>query len=158
MRSILPIEDGYAWRVFWLQGAVSFLIWILYGVGLRRRTERTVARVESWSRTVRILLGVACLVLSGVLLLAGLAALRALAGPQPTEGLETVPWIAVTLLGIAFVELQVLGATIMVSLAKPASVPGRRPRASNKRRSSRWRTIATYREDSSTWKRKGKGR
>ena len=144
--------------MFWLQGAVSFAIWILYGIGLRRRTERTVARVESWSRNTRAAVGAACLILSGVLLLAGLAALRTLAGPQPTEGLETVPWIAVTLLGIAFVELQVLGATIMVSLARPTSVSKRGPGASNPWRGSRWRTIATHREDSSTWKRKVKGR
>ncbi|HCE01493.1 MAG TPA: hypothetical protein DER07_10680 [Armatimonadetes bacterium] len=144
--------------MFWLQGAVSFLIWILYGIGLRRRTERTVARVESWSRNTRAAVGAACLILSGVLLLAGLAALRTLAGPQPSDGLETVPWIAVTLLGIAFVELQVLGATIMVSLAKPTSVSKRGPGASNPWRGSRWRPIATYREGHWISKRKDRRR
>ncbi|MFN3684293.1 MAG: hypothetical protein ACK41F_10235 [Fimbriimonadaceae bacterium] len=153
---MLPTRDGYAGRVFWLQGAVSFLIWILYGIGLRRRTERTVAWVESWSRGVRTAIGAACLILSGVLLLAGLSALRALAGPRPDGGLETVPWIAVTLLGIAFVELQVLGAVILVSLAGPTSVSRGRPRASKHTGRARWRTIATYREGKPVIKRKGK--
>ncbi|MEJ5170282.1 MAG: hypothetical protein WHU10_04780 [Fimbriimonadales bacterium] len=139
---MLPTEGGYALLVFWLQGAVSFLIWILYGVGLRRRAERTARMVEHWGHGVRVFAGAACLILSGVLLLAGLAALRHLAGPQPADGMETVPWIAVTLLGILFVELQVLGATIMVSLARPDRVPHGRHRTSKPWGRSRWRVVA----------------
>ncbi|MCX7801332.1 MAG: hypothetical protein N2109_13460, partial [Fimbriimonadales bacterium] len=117
-----------------LQGAVSFLVWILYGLALRRRSERIAAAVSRLGRGWRVAAGALAMMLSGVLLLGGLAALRSLAAPRPDGSLDTVPWIAVTLLGIAFVELQVFGAAVMVSLTREGSVPAAPSQTSKKRR------------------------
>lgn len=131
---MLPAGGGYAVRVSWLQGSVSFLAWILYGLALRRRSERIVALVSRLAPAWRVAAGVLSLLLSGAVLLGGLIALRSLSAPRPDGSLDAAPWIAVTLLGIAFVELQVFGAAVMVSLARGAPVAAARPRTSNKRR------------------------
>lgn len=131
---MLPAGGGYAVRVSWLQGAVSFLVWILYGLALRRRSERIVAVASRLGPRWRVAAGVLAMLMSGAVLLGGLIALRAVSAPRPDGSLDAATWIAVTLLGIAFVELQVFGAAVMVSLARNAPVAAPRPRTSNKRR------------------------
>jgi hypothetical protein len=99
----------------WLQAGVCFVIWVAYGLWLRRSSERLRARFCTMGRTSRTLLGSVGLV-GGLGVLAGGLYLVSRGGGLGTSGLEPWAWATVALLGLGFVHLQVLGAAAMVSL------------------------------------------
>jgi hypothetical protein len=103
--------------VIWPQALLSFLVWLAYGVWMRRRSDALRARLAGMSRARRVFLGSAGLVLSAFGLLAGLVAVSAMGGLR--EGALTPwAWLAVTVLGLGFVHMQVLGAAAMISLVQ----------------------------------------
>ena len=101
--------------MIWLQAGACFVLWVGYGLWLRRRSEGLKARMQGASRRSRTVLG-------SVGLLAGLAVLATglflvfQAGGLGEAGLKPWAWLAVAVIGGAFVYFQVLGAAAMVSL------------------------------------------
>lgn len=112
--------------MIWPQAAVSFLVWIGYGAWMRGRSERLRARLMGSSRGFRVFLGSAGLILSAFALLGGLAGISALGGVQE-GGLLLWAWLAVTLLGLGFVHLQVLGAAAMITIVQERETHNDRP-------------------------------
>lgn len=101
--------------MIWQQAALSFLIWLLYGFLLRRRSEELRARLRAASRTSKVLLGSVGFIGGAVLLLGGLWGIAA-AGGVVQGSLTIWAWASVTLLGLVFVHTQVLGAAAMITL------------------------------------------
>jgi hypothetical protein len=101
--------------MIWLQAGICFLLWVAYGVWLRRYSERIRLTMHGRSRTVRTLIGSVGL-LGGLAILAfGLYAVYSLGGVQ--DGVLTMlGLLAVGLIGLVFVHVQVLGAAAMITL------------------------------------------
>lgn len=113
--------------MIWLQAGACFVLWMGYGLWLRRRSERLKGWMHASSRRTRTLLG-------SVGLLAGLAVLALglywvfQAGGLGEDGLKPWAWLVVALVGAAFVHLQVIGAAAMVSLVvEEVTAQARRP-------------------------------
>ena len=101
--------------MIWLQGALSFLVWIGYGVFQSRRSEKIRAQVGAIPRSTRGLLGAALFFVGAMVLLGGLfLVLRG--GGFTASGMTAWAWLVVTVLGFAFVHAQTLGMAMLVSL------------------------------------------
>ena len=82
---------------------------------MRRSSEKMRATMHGKSRRARTLLGSVGLLAGLALLVGGLYAIYALGGVE--DGLlKPWGWAAVTLVGAAFIHLQVLGAAAMITL------------------------------------------
>lgn len=103
--------------MIWGQAAVSFLVWVGYGFWLRGRSELLRARIIGLGRPKRVLLGSIGLLASIAVLLGGLY-LVVLVGGVQAGALTPWSWPLVTLLGLGFVHMQVLGATAMITLVQ----------------------------------------
>lgn len=110
--------------MIWQQGALSFLVWLLYGYLMRRRADELRIRMREAGRTKKVLLGSVGLIGGAVLLLLGLWQVAAFEGIGPA-GLTLWAWAAVTLLGLVFVHLQVLGAAAMITLIQESETADR---------------------------------
>jgi hypothetical protein len=120
--------------VIWLQASISFLIWLAYGLFLRRRSEGLRVQLSHMSRQKRVLLGSVGIIGSALVLLAGLYGLASLGGIQH-DSMTLWAWPAATLLGVFFVHMQVLGAAAMITLVQEEVTRGASP-ASVKREES----------------------
>lgn len=87
------------------------LVWIAAGM-LTWRAGAVRARFGAASRSRRILFSSVFFLLSAAVLVGGL---MALAATGPLEGWR---WLGVAAIGLAFVELQVLAALVMVGLVQ----------------------------------------
>lgn len=112
---------------------MSFLVWLLYGTLMRRRSDELRIRLRAAARKTKVLLGSVGLIGGAILLLGGLWQIAALGGIGPA-GLTVWAWAAVTLLGLVFVHLQVLGAAAMITLIQESET-ARLPGASDTRQS-----------------------
>lgn len=101
--------------MIWLQASACFVLWLSFGLLLRRSSHRLKARMHGLSRTARAMLGSVGLLGGLAVLAVGLYGVSQLGGLD-TNGLRPWAWIAVALLGLVFVHLQVLGAAAMVTL------------------------------------------
>jgi hypothetical protein len=101
--------------MIWLQALACFVVWTAYGLWLRRSSENLRARMQSMGRGTRASLGSVGLLAGLAVLGAGLWAVSALGG-LTAAGLTAWAWLAVTVVGIGFVHLQVLGAAALVTL------------------------------------------
>lgn len=101
--------------MLWLQAGICFIAWIVFGVWLRSRAESIRDRIGGTSRTQRVLLGSAGLIMGLVGLLTGLWLIAGNGGIQ-AGSLTGWAWLACLGLGLGFVYLQVLGATAMITL------------------------------------------
>ncbi len=109
--------------MIWLQSGVSFVLWICYGIRMRGRESQLRTAIERIPRASRVGRSALWLIGGAVLLLAGLIGLGA-AGAIQRGALTGWGWAAVTLLGLLFVHCQVVGAGLMVSLARPGTSEG----------------------------------
>lgn len=108
--------------MIWWQGAACFLVWILYGWALRRRSEALRRRLEGMPRSLRVLKGSLSLIGSVLVLGAGLAGLAAVGGLA--DGRLTLwAWPLVALLGLAFIHGQVTGAAALITLVLDRETP-----------------------------------
>ncbi len=101
--------------MIWLQAGACFVLWVGYGLWLRRSSESLKARMQGLSRRSRTLLGSAGLLAGLAVLALGLFAVFQLGGLDE-NGLKPWAWLAVAVVGTVFVHMQVLGAAAMVSL------------------------------------------
>jgi hypothetical protein len=123
--------------VFWLQAGLSFFAWMLYGVVQWRRAHRLRAWVAGVSRSKRGLYGTLMIFGGAVVLLSGLLLVQAGDGLRD-DRFEPWAWAVVTLLGLAFVHAQTMGAMLMIAAGsadvtsdpRPAS-PTKEPEDSN---------------------------
>lgn len=103
--------------MIWSQAAVSFLVWLGYGLVLRKRSERLRVLMRHTPRKTRVLLGSVGILGSAVLLFAALYGLGS-AGAISGGTLTLWAWPLVTLAGCLFVHMQVLGAAAMITLVQ----------------------------------------
>ncbi|MBS1704734.1 MAG: hypothetical protein JST40_02585 [Armatimonadetes bacterium] len=108
-------RNWYSGSVIWAQGAVCFVIWLGYGLWLRRGADQMRTRLRGLARGKRVALGSVGLIGAMVVLLAGLVGIAQLNGLQQGT-LVPWAWIAVALLGVIFVHMQVLAAGAMITL------------------------------------------
>jgi hypothetical protein len=101
--------------MIWLQAGACFVLWVGYGLWLRRSSESLKARMQGLSRRSRTLLGSVGLLAGLAVLALGLFAVFQLGGLDES-GLKPWAWLAVAVVGTVFVHMQVLGAAAMVSL------------------------------------------
>jgi hypothetical protein len=101
--------------VVWLQGGLSFLIWIGYGVVQNRRSQLIRGQVGRMPKGQRGGLGAALLVVGAMVLLGGLAIVLQQGGFTNT-GMTPIAWLAVSILGLAFVHAQTMGTAMLISL------------------------------------------
>ncbi len=101
--------------MIWLQAGACFVLWVGYGLWLRRSSESLKARMHGLSRRSRTLLGSVGLLAGLAVLALGLFAVIQFGG-LGENGLRPWAWFAVAGVGTVFVHLQVLGAAAMVSL------------------------------------------
>lgn len=101
--------------MIWLQAGTCFVLWIAYGFWMRRSSEKFRQSMHGKSRRVRTLLGSVGLLAGLALLAGGLYAVYVLGGVK--DGVMTpLGWIAVAVVGTAFIHMQVLGAAAMITL------------------------------------------
>jgi hypothetical protein len=105
--------------VIWVQGIVSFGLWMLAGWLIKRRQDR----IARWARSISVgqmvALGAFGLIGSAVGLFFGLAALAQTKQLTPQSGFTVVGWVLMTLLGAGFVALQTLMTMAMFSRVMP---------------------------------------
>ncbi len=101
--------------MLWVQASVSFLFWLLPGLLLWKRSARLKKWFAELPRGTRVFLGSAGLLLGMFILVAGLFLVAENGGIQD-GGLVPWAWLAVTVLGMAFVTIQALGAAAMLTL------------------------------------------
>ena len=94
--------------VIWIQGGVSFLLWIAYGVIQSRRSYLIRKQVESINPTRRGILGASLFLVGAMVLIGGLAIILQNGGFTP-GGLTPLAWLAATTLGLAFVDRKSVG-------------------------------------------------
>lgn len=117
--------------MLWQQGAVCFLVWIAYGVWLRRRSDSLRASLGAWSRPAKVAMASVGFLASIAILFGGLAAIDAAGGLQ--DGRLTIwAWITTAVLGLGFVHVQVLAAGAMVTIVQDQEA-ARKAGASNNR-------------------------
>lgn len=104
----------------------AFLLWILYGLWLRKGSERLRTRLESWPRKKRIVTGPMYLLGSVTLLFLTLVGLEQTGG-LTRDGLTWWGWVVVTIVGLGFVYLQVTAAAMMITLAHVRETPKASP-------------------------------
>ncbi|MCH7905549.1 MAG: hypothetical protein IH944_13420 [Armatimonadetes bacterium] len=102
--------------MIWLQSSVCFLVWIAYGLAMRRRSAALKTRMQGLTPQKRVMFGAGGLILGLFVLAVGLFALDALGGTR--DGALTLwAWPIVAVLGLLFIHLQVLGAAAMLASA-----------------------------------------
>ncbi|HVT11574.1 MAG TPA: hypothetical protein VHE55_04855 [Fimbriimonadaceae bacterium] len=103
--------------MIWLQGSLSFLVWIGYGVIQNRRSHRIREDVGRMPRAQRGALGAALFVVGAMVLIGGLAIIQQNGGFTDT-GMAYWAWAVVSVLGLAFVHAQTMGMAMLVSLVQ----------------------------------------
>src|SRR5437868_786755 len=99
----------------WLQGGISFVLWIAYGVVQSRRSGAIRAQVVQLGPAHRGILGAALFVVGAMVLIGGLSIVLQRGGFTPS-GMTPLAWLTITLLGLAFVHAQTMGMAMLVSL------------------------------------------
>lgn len=103
--------------MIWLQGILCFILWLGFGLYLRRGADGLRSRLSCMGRGRKVLLATACFFASLGLLFLGLAAVTWLGG----MGQGSLKWWAVpavAIVGSAFILLQVLAAGSLVTLIR----------------------------------------
>jgi hypothetical protein len=101
--------------VIWIQGAVSFLLWIGYGIFQSRRSHLIREQVGRMGRAQRGITGSMLFLVGAMVLIGGLAIVMQQGG-FTSSGMTPVAWLTVSLLGLAFVHAQTMGMAMLVSL------------------------------------------
>ncbi len=117
--------------MIWAQGAVCFVVWVAYGLLLRRRATRWAAGLSGAPRGLLVFLASGGLIVPAGLLLGALYLIGRSGGLQ--DGAMT-PWamVLVTLLGVAFVHCQTASALAMALLvSRPETGKRARPSQSS---------------------------
>lgn len=103
--------------MMWVQAGLSFLIWIAYGWSRRRMAGEMQRKMEAMPYSRRVLLGSAGMIGSMIGLFAGLGMIGALGGVH-NRVMTWWAWPIVTVLGLGFVHMQILGAGAMVTIVQ----------------------------------------
>jgi hypothetical protein len=98
----------------WIQGLLSFGIWIGYGLYQRKRAFKLKAWTQRVPVAYRTLLAIAMLLASLVLLFGGFILLSNFGQLSP-DGMSFFGWLSLTAVGLAFVHLQMSAASLLVS-------------------------------------------
>jgi hypothetical protein len=101
--------------MFWLQGLVSFALWIGYGIMQSRRSPAIKAKLVSMPRHKRALNGALLMVGGGAVLFAVLLAVYALGG-FTRVGMSLWAWFAISAAGLLFVHGQTMSMAMLVTL------------------------------------------
>jgi hypothetical protein len=104
--------------VIWVQGGLSFALWIGYGWFLSRRSEALRAQLNGLGRGLRAGGGAGLILIAAMVMIGGLGIVLQQGGFTPA-GLTPVAWIVTTFLGIGFVHAQVLGTAMLITLIQP---------------------------------------
>jgi protein-S-isoprenylcysteine O-methyltransferase Ste14 len=123
---MLPSPPSKIQFVIWAQGLAAFALWMAYGVVQARRSDQIRARIIRLSRTARAIAGAALLVVAAILLFVGLVGLSAAGAIRP-DGMSAIGWLAVALLGLAFVHMQVYAMAMVVTVAQEGVTASARP-------------------------------
>lgn len=102
--------------MFPLQVSLTLVAVLGYGFVMRNRSLQLRRRLEKIPRNTRAALGIACFLISALLLLGGFAGATAL-DSKPQDGLAPLAWVVVLFCSLGAVHLQTLAAGMMVSLA-----------------------------------------
>ncbi|HTQ10636.1 MAG TPA: hypothetical protein VMI31_11230 [Fimbriimonadaceae bacterium] len=103
--------------MLWLEGGLSFLLWIAYGVIQSRRSDAIRRQVGRMSRGSRAVLGASLFLVGAMVLIGGLGIVLQ-AGGFASAGMTPIAWTVVTVLGLGFVHAQTLGTAMLVSLVQ----------------------------------------
>jgi len=103
--------------VIWLQGGISFLFWIAYGVVQNRRSGSVRAWALSVPRRRRTLIAVIWMFLSIALIFAVLTLCLHLNGFS-NNGMTPIVWVVVTVFGVIFVHGQTMATALLVATAQ----------------------------------------
>ncbi|MBN8689188.1 MAG: hypothetical protein J0L72_00205 [Armatimonadetes bacterium] len=118
---------GYLELVIFLQGLPALILWLGYGLWMRKQSERLHTKLLSRPRNKNIGLGMLGFFGSAAIMLAGLFAISALGG-MTKSGPSILAWIAIAALGLIFVHLQVLAAAnFVVVLEQNVTPPPAKP-------------------------------
>ncbi|HEY0866437.1 MAG TPA: hypothetical protein VGE01_03605 [Fimbriimonas sp.] len=112
--------------MIWIQGLLSFLVWVGYGFWQSRRPQPPLTFTRRMRREVRGLTAAALLLVAVALLFGALDAVYRFGGFRP-QGLAPWAWGLVTVVGLAFIHLQTLSLALIVTLAKDSVTAGRTP-------------------------------
>jgi len=107
--------------MFWVQGLVSFAIWIVFGIVYSRRSRQIRAYLLSRTRPQRVALGAMSMIGGSALLFGTLVGLHAMGG-FTIKGMTLVSWILITVAGLVFVYSQTLAMAVMVTLVSDGVV------------------------------------
>jgi hypothetical protein len=108
--------------MLWLQTLPPFAVWVAYAVIRRRWMRESRRRLAAVPRGVRIARMFAALFGSLAVLFAGMWCISALGWLD--GGMTLAGFIAVTLVGLAFVHLQMAATVLTLSLATETREPG----------------------------------
>ena len=103
--------------MFWLQGAISFGVWIAYGVIQSRRSHLIRSRIVQLTRNCRVAGAAALMVGSLLLLMLSLLLVNSWGG-FGEHGMAAWAWVTVTVLGLGFVHAQTMAMAMLVTLAQ----------------------------------------
>ena len=112
--------------MLWAQAGASFAVWVAFGVFQARRTQGMRGKLAQMSRRARVSLGPLLMLAGAVVLLGGVFLLGAFHGLQNGQ-LALWAWLAITILGLIFVQAQSLAALMIASVAigdEPAGSAG----------------------------------
>jgi hypothetical protein len=101
--------------MFWLQGLVSFAIWIVFGIVYSRRSRHIRAYLFAQSRGRRVAIGAISMIGGSALLFGTLVALHATGG-FTSHGMTPLSWLLITGAGLVFVYSQTLAMAVLVTL------------------------------------------
>ena len=101
--------------MIWLQASVCFVLWVGYGLWMRRSSEHLRLYMHGRSRLWRSMLGSVGLLAGLALLAAGVFAVFVLDGVVDGS-LRPWAWAVVAVVGAGFIHMQVLGAAAMITL------------------------------------------
>ncbi|MFN7172503.1 MAG: hypothetical protein ACK4P3_06935 [Fimbriimonadaceae bacterium] len=102
--------------MLWIQAAISFVLWVIFGWSQRRQGERLAPIIVKIPRGMRSVIAIGLLFLSIVILFGALLGLARI-GHLSTEGLTALGWILFTFAGLIFIQLQFFAAFLLLSLA-----------------------------------------
>lgn len=101
--------------MIWLQAGACFVLWVGYGLWMRRSSERLRLDMHGRSRRWRSMLGSVGLLAGLAVLAAGVYGVFRLGGVVDGT-LRPWAWAVVAVVGTVFIHMQVLGAAAMVTL------------------------------------------
>jgi len=103
--------------MIWVQSSVCFLVWIVYGLIMRRETPRFRHWIASIPRTRKVIYGAALLLYGMFKLIGGLFGVRYLGLIQ--HGQFTLSgFLIVAVVGTLFIHSQVMGAMLMIAVVE----------------------------------------